>query len=198
MARRAAQDVVELIIQDHREVQRLFERLQESPDARALLFPQLAALLTAHSRAEEAEVYPSLADAAGLGVASHSREEHAEADELVGRLKTTDPNAAAFERSMNKLIKSMNAHIEEEESEILPALRANTSARRLGEMAAGFLARRTSELMHGPSPRPVPGTEMSRQALYRKAGQHHIPGRSRMTREQLYEAVQKVESNSHG
>ena len=48
-------DVVDLIMQDHREVERLFEELRTSPDKRPNLVPVLTALLTAHSRAEEAE-----------------------------------------------------------------------------------------------------------------------------------------------
>ncbi|MGW4110824.1 hemerythrin domain-containing protein [Actinosynnema sp. NPDC004786] len=51
-------DVVDLIMQDHREVERLFAELKDHPEKRPLLVPVLTAVLTAHSRAEEAEVYP--------------------------------------------------------------------------------------------------------------------------------------------
>ena len=53
-----AADVVELIKNDHREVERLFDLLKKQPAARGLNFPVLCALLIAHSRAEEVEVYP--------------------------------------------------------------------------------------------------------------------------------------------
>ena len=56
-------DVVTLIIQDHRDMQQLFARLRGGEGDRELLFQQMAAMLTAHSRAEEAEVYPVLAKA---------------------------------------------------------------------------------------------------------------------------------------
>jgi hypothetical protein len=49
-------DVVEMIMQDHREVERMFAELKSSPEKRAALVPVLITLLTAHSRAEEAEV----------------------------------------------------------------------------------------------------------------------------------------------
>lgn len=55
-------DVVDLITQDHREVEALFERLEKEPDQRPMLVPVVAALLVAHSRAEEAEVYPAARD----------------------------------------------------------------------------------------------------------------------------------------
>ena len=51
----AAADVVELIKNDHREVERLFDLLKNQPATRGLNFPVLCALLIAHSRAEEVE-----------------------------------------------------------------------------------------------------------------------------------------------
>jgi len=60
-----AADVVDLIMQDHREVERLFDELKDSPEKRPNLLPVLTTLLTAHSRAEEAEVYPVAAAEAG-------------------------------------------------------------------------------------------------------------------------------------
>jgi hemerythrin superfamily protein len=45
-----AADVVELIKNDHREVERLFDLLQKQPETRGLNFPVLCALLIAHSR----------------------------------------------------------------------------------------------------------------------------------------------------
>ena len=39
-------DVVDLIMQDHREVERLFEELKENPEKRPNLLPVLTTLLT--------------------------------------------------------------------------------------------------------------------------------------------------------
>jgi len=58
-------DVVELIKNDHREVERLFDLMKQHPATRGLNFPVLSALLIAHSRAEESEVYPVAKDEAG-------------------------------------------------------------------------------------------------------------------------------------
>lgn len=54
-----AGDVVNLIMNDHREVERIFDTLRNEPDGRAGLVPVMSTLLTAHSRAEEAEFYPA-------------------------------------------------------------------------------------------------------------------------------------------
>lgn len=61
----ACRNVVELIKSDHREVERLFDLLQKQPETRSLNFPVLCSLLIAHSRAEEAEVYPVARSEAG-------------------------------------------------------------------------------------------------------------------------------------
>ena len=74
-------DVVELIKYDHREVERLFDQLQKDPTTRGLNFPVVCALLIAHSRAEESEVYPVAKDEAGeTEEVSHSQGEHAAED----------------------------------------------------------------------------------------------------------------------
>src|SRR4051794_30678164 len=85
-------DVVDLIMADHREIERLFTALREQPDQRALLVPELASLLIAHSRAEEAEVYPVARQEAGeTDQVAHSQEEHEEADAVLGELQALDP-----------------------------------------------------------------------------------------------------------
>src|SRR5687767_10151118 len=89
-------DVVELIEQDHRDMEQMFARLQAGDGDRAILFQQMAAMLTAHSRAEEAEVYPAIAGAGDEEEVQHAREEHAEADELLAKLKEADPGTPEF------------------------------------------------------------------------------------------------------
>jgi len=89
-----AADVVDLIMQDHREVERLFDELKDSPEKRPNLLPVLTTLLTAHSRAEEAEVYPVAAEEAGeKDEVSQSQQEHIEADQLLAKLAETDPTS---------------------------------------------------------------------------------------------------------
>jgi hemerythrin superfamily protein len=60
-----AGDVIDLIMQDHREVERLLDQLDRHPARRPLLVPILSALLVAHGRAEEEEIYPVAREARG-------------------------------------------------------------------------------------------------------------------------------------
>jgi hemerythrin superfamily protein len=188
-------DVVTLIIQDHRDMQQLFTRLRAGDGDRELLFQQVAAMLTAHSRAEEAEVYPAIAKAGESDEVTHAREEHAEADELLTALKNLDPYSARFQELLTKLMDAVEHHMEEEESTALPALREGAGGARLAELAEAFTVRRGAELEGGPSPRQVGGSELSREKLYQKAAEHDITGRSQMTRDELREAVKATESS---
>ena len=188
-----ARDVVDLIIQDHRDMQEMFAKLRNGGGDPLRVFQQMAAILTAHSRAEESEVYPAIARAGDKDEVTHAREEHAEADELVAKLKRLDPESAEFLEVLGKLIEGVQHHIEEEESTALPALRSGLGPDRLAELADRFLARRGEELETGPSPRQVGGSEMTRDKLYRRAAEHDIPGRSRMSKDELMEAVKAAE-----
>ena len=89
-------DVVDLIMSDHREVERLFDVLKNEPEKRSLTLPVLTTLLTAHSRAEESEVYPAAAESGGAEDVEHSQKEHLEADQLLAKLADTDPDAPEF------------------------------------------------------------------------------------------------------
>ena len=91
--------VGDLIRDDHREMRRLFTEL-ESRQSRPLAAPMLLALLAAHSRAEESEVYPALRrDTDAVDAVAHSQHEHAEADRLVEELVREDLDDAGFDRT---------------------------------------------------------------------------------------------------
>lgn len=177
-----AQDVVDLIMQDHREVERLFEELR-TPEKRAGLVPILTTLLTAHSRAEEAEVYPIARDEAGIaGDVEHSQEEHIQAEQILARLSETDPDSPQFDRVLQDAVDAVSHHVEEEEAKVLPALRSNLSAQRRAELADSFLAARTAHL--GDQPGDLRKTDLEQQAA--NIG---ISGASQMSKAELSEEL---------
>jgi len=155
----AAADVVELIKSDHREVERLFDLLQKEPATRGLNFPVLCALLIAHSRAEEAEVYPVAKDEAGeTDEVEHSQGEHAEAEHMLEEMTAMDFESAEFKKALDELIKkaldelikAVSHHVEEEESRVLPGMQQRLSAERHVELAEAFISARTEHLGDRP------------------------------------------------
>jgi hemerythrin superfamily protein len=144
-------DVVELIKSDHREVERLFDLLQKQPQTRSLNFPVLCSLLIAHSRAEEAEVYPVAKSEAGeTDEVAHSQGEHAEAEHMLEQMTAMDPESAEFGAALEELIKAVNHHVEEEESRVLPGMQQRLSEDRRAELAEAFVTARTEHLGDRP------------------------------------------------
>jgi hemerythrin-like domain-containing protein len=177
-------DVVDLIMQDHREVERLFDELKENPEKRPTLLPVLTTLLTAHSRAEEAEVYPVAASEAGeKEEVSHSQQEHIEADKLLAKLADTDPTSPDFDKVLQNLVDAISHHVEEEETKVLPGMRSNLSAERRTELAEAFAASRAKHLGEQPG-------DMTRDQLLTQAANADISGTSGLPKDQLKKKVE--------
>lgn len=69
-------------------------------------------MLVAHSRAEEAEVYPVAAkEAKAGGEVEHSQEEHAEAEQLPEELGAADPTTSQFDRLLKELTDAVKHHV---------------------------------------------------------------------------------------
>ena len=144
-----AGDVVDLIMQDHREVERLFGELTRHPDKRPRLTAMLAALLTAHCRAEEAEVYP---------VARGEEDAHggAEAERLLGRLAEEDPRSSAYDEVLASLEEVVTHHVREDESTMLPEIRERLDEQGRAELGVAFLRSRGEHLSTQPMPHRLP------------------------------------------
>ncbi|HMI35131.1 MAG TPA: hemerythrin domain-containing protein [Propionibacteriaceae bacterium] len=83
----------------------------------------MSALLSAHSRAEEVEVYPVAKDEAGeTDEVAHSQGENGQAEQMLEQMTAMDPESAEFEAALDELIKAVNHHVEEEESRVLPGM----------------------------------------------------------------------------
>ncbi|QIX27575.1 hemerythrin domain-containing protein [Nocardioides sp. JQ2195] len=158
-----SQDVIDLIMQDHREVERMFEQLKTQPDSRAGLTPVLVTLLAAHSRAEEAEVYPAARDEAGAAEdVEHSQEEHLLADRLLAELSECDPTSSAYDAKLAEVVDAVTHHVQEEESTVLPDMRTGLDETRRAALGEAFLRSRQSHL--GDMPQDITMEEMRQQA----------------------------------
>jgi hemerythrin superfamily protein len=172
-----ADDVVDMIMADHREVERLFDLLENEPSQRARNLPVFTTLLVAHSRAEEAEVYPVARDEAGASVA-HSQEEHLEAEQILERLQSADPTSTEFDRILSQLVEAVSHHVEEEESSVLPAIRTGLADSRRQELADAFVQCRAEHLGD------LPG-EATKDELLQMAENVELTGASSMSKQQL-------------
>jgi hemerythrin superfamily protein len=183
-----AADVVDLIMQDHREVERLFDELKDNPEKRQGLVPVLTTLLSAHSRAEESAVYPAAAaEADEAAEVAHSQEEHVEADKLLAKLAATDPESAEFEKVLQNLVDAVSHHVEEEETNVLPGMRANLSDERRQELGEAFAASRKEHLGDQPD-------DITRDELLQQARNADISGVSSLGKDDLKKKLRQEAS----
>ncbi|WP_394618302.1 hemerythrin domain-containing protein [Lentzea sp. JNUCC 0626] len=178
-------DVVDLIMQDHREVERLFDELKKHPEKRPLLTPVLCGLLVAHSRAEESEVYPAARDAGGEDEVEHSQEEHAEAEQLLAKLLDTDYDSPRYEKALKDVVDSITHHVKEEEDTVLPGMRKRLSAQRRYELGELFARSRADHLGE------LPG-QATREELLVQAKNIGLEGASSMSKAQLQRELHKA------
>jgi hemerythrin-like domain-containing protein len=137
-------DVVELLSADHREFDRIFQELEglsgrTEPDAvrrKRELVDEVTIGLAKHSVAEETQVYPLVEKQIDEEEAQHSKEEHAEAEEVMKRLERMDAADPEFDAVVARLIQEIRHHVEHEEGRMFAALRANLTHDELVELAA--------------------------------------------------------------
>ncbi len=178
-------DVTALILEDHRQMKEVFAKLEAgSADQRRLLLPVVSSMLIAHSRAEESQVYPAVRDEAGdADDVEHSQEEHAAAELALVKVVETDPGSEAFAPVLAAFVEAVTHHMEEEESDVLPAMRTGLSASRLDQLGEAFLTARAAHWGDRPG-------EASRDDLAVQAQNAGISGRSQMSKDELKAAVE--------
>jgi hemerythrin superfamily protein len=137
-------DVIEILEQDHREVEEMFAELESLRGAsteaaqsrRKALAEQVTIELVRHSVAEEVLVYPQVEEKVSAEEAEHAREEHAEAEETLQRLEKLDADDPAFDDELATLMGEIRHHIADEEGEMFAHMRQVIDADELRKLGA--------------------------------------------------------------
>ena len=158
-------DAIELLTQQHRQLDALFKRVHTSEGhERVQALGELAELVTLHAALEETFFYP-FAQKAGLrDLVRDAWEEHATVRQLTSELlqvKQTDPRLDVFTSDIEL---NMRGHIGEEERDMFPQVRERVEAgtlQALGrEMQEAIVRLREKELLrlaeHELPPSPMP------------------------------------------
>ena len=151
-----AQDVIELIQQDHQETRELLAQIETAPpEERGSLFEQLVGELARHEACEETIVHPTLRDevTGGREVAEQVLEEESKAESVLAKMEKMDPASSDFVETFRSLRDDVLAHADREEREEHPRLREALSEERRREMGEGWL-----QLKKAAPTRPHPHT----------------------------------------
>lgn len=134
-------DVIDLILEDHRTFEDLFRGLRDRSSDRRALLAELSNLLVAHAEAEEREVYPALERFRRVDdqEVEHGAEEHAEGHQaLSALLEVSDTSSEEWEERLEELVETINHHLDEEERTILNQAREAVSGERRVELGSAF------------------------------------------------------------
>jgi hemerythrin superfamily protein len=135
-------DAIVVLKADHKEIRRLFRQFQAAGDQaikkQAKIVGQIIELLTVHTYIENEVMYAEVcALLPGLkGDVLESYEEHHVADVLCIELAGMPPGAERFDAKATVLIENVTHHIEEEEQDWFPKVRAGLGRKRLQELGA--------------------------------------------------------------
>ena len=119
-------DVIELLTDDHREVNQLFGRFKRSSkaDTRQNLIKKIVRELSVHAAVEEQFVYPVLRAKIddGSDLADHAIQEHQEVKRLLADIEKLDAASSELPRKLDQLAEAVHEHVAEEERDVLPRL----------------------------------------------------------------------------
>lgn len=121
-------NAVDLLTQDHRKVEGIFQQLQQGDGAQnQQLLAQLYQELSLHALAEENVFYPSLAsDTSMSGQLKDSFKEHGEMKAILGELAALGngpEGLLGFNDRLTALQKAVEHHVKDEETKVFPEAR---------------------------------------------------------------------------
>lgn len=135
-ARVPGDDVVDVLVAQHRRIERMFAHVIGAPGDRTDLFAALVQELNRHEKAEQEMVHPLLDEFGGgtqVAAARLGEEEHA--DRLIASMISRGVRDGSFQANLVELRDAVLAHATAEEHDEFPVLRAKVPHRRLQHVA---------------------------------------------------------------
>ena len=124
----ASPSVLELLEQDHREVEEWFDEydeLKEDDNRKGQLAEKICLALKVHAQIEEEIFYPQAREATkDNDLIDEALVEHATVKKLIGEIEAMEVGEELYDAKMRVLGEMVKHHIKEEEEELFPELEA--------------------------------------------------------------------------
>jgi len=134
-------NVLDLLTEQHAEVDQLMEQLERGKDDAEALFLQLADSLAAHATVEEKIFYPGVRMDDTEDLLMEAVEEHLEVKRTLADMMLLEPDSAEFLAKLSVLQENVSHHAhEEEEGKLFPILRKQMSDDELAALGNEVLA----------------------------------------------------------
>jgi hemerythrin superfamily protein len=148
-------DIVKVLIKDHRDVEKMVEQLKDAPESvRAGKVKELAEAFMAHGEAEETIVYKTMrAKMEALGRFEESYEEHMKADEALLRV-ILDVASGDWDTKFAKFVKLFKEHMTEEEETIIKFMNDNMKEAERVHLGKRFKAAKERRINGGEVGKP--------------------------------------------
>ena len=136
-------NAIELLTTDHAAVEQMFRQIETLPesDARSELVAGVIRELSVHAAIEEQVMYPAMRKALPDGdhLVQEALEEHQQVKETLAAIEQAD-SPSERDPHLVSLIGNVRHHVEEEEIELFPKLRASITTAELQEMGGKLAA----------------------------------------------------------
>jgi hemerythrin superfamily protein len=158
-------NAIELLESQHREVEDLFEEIEDSDDldTKADLFEQLADKLAIHAAIEEHHFYPAVKEKRTEDILLESLEEHLAVKRVLADLLDNNVEDETFDAQLTVLKETVSHHVEEEESDLFPKVRKVLSKDQL-EAVGQAMSAEQAELEEKGAPREAIPSETEQAA----------------------------------
>ena len=186
-------DIFEVLTKEHRLVSAILEKIERACDEERFdearqAFEVMKQKLTAHAEAEEQVVYPlwkglseELSELMG-----EADEEHKLVKDKLEELTSLDTADETWKAKFTVLKELVEHHVEDEEGDIFSAASDEMEEEDAVELAGEFLAAKPSG---ADALTPIDLEVMTKEDLLEKARERGLEGTSRMTKEELAEAL---------
>jgi iron-sulfur cluster repair protein YtfE (RIC family) len=130
-------DGLNYLMRDHAKVRELYSQFQSSTSfqAKKELVDKINKELSMHAAVEEQFLYPTIRrirnSDKGNFWADRSLNEHQEVKETLQKLEYMQPDDANYDATVRFLMDNVNKHVQEEETELFPSLRAEMTQEEL-------------------------------------------------------------------
>ncbi|HEX2117841.1 MAG TPA: hemerythrin domain-containing protein [Acidimicrobiales bacterium] len=133
------QDAIELLTTDHAEVEQMFRQVESMPesDSRNQLVADIVRELSVHAAIEEQILYPAMRKALPDGdtLVHEAIEEHQQVKEVLSAIERAG-SPSERDPLLVQLMGNVRHHVDEEETELFPKLRASIGQEELRTMGA--------------------------------------------------------------
>lgn len=153
-------NVVELLSDQHRRAESLFEQYERATDpaTKARTAREVIVLLSKHSGVEEMDVYPVIKNELSEPSADSLTHEHQDLKQILADIEKLEPGSAAMDQKMAEAKATVAEHVVEEERDVFPRMQQELGAERMNELGEKVLSKWDGAPTH-PHPNQPPANK---------------------------------------